>query len=66
LKGDHAHSGFPEIAYARYAEALIKKGYKVARIEQTESVAMMEERVKSCRCLVILVAPVVWNSEPLL
>ncbi|XP_048728354.2 DNA mismatch repair protein Msh6-like isoform X2 [Ostrea edulis] len=47
MKGDHAHSGFPEIAYSRYADALIAKGYKVARIEQTETPDMMTERVKN-------------------
>ncbi|XP_054156482.1 DNA mismatch repair protein Msh6-like [Oppia nitens] len=46
MKGDYAHSGFPEKAYKRYADVLIQKGYKVARIEQTETPAMMEERVK--------------------
>ncbi|XP_074656040.1 DNA mismatch repair protein Msh6-like isoform X2 [Tubulanus polymorphus] len=46
MKGNHAHCGFPEIGYARYAETLVQKGYKVARIEQTETPAMMEERCK--------------------
>ena len=44
--GETAHAGFPEVAYARYAATLVEKGYKVARIEQTETPAMMEERVK--------------------
>ncbi|KAL3225582.1 hypothetical protein MRX96_025748, partial [Rhipicephalus microplus] len=44
--GDFAHSGFPEIAYGRYSEALIQKGYKVARVEQTETPQMMEERCR--------------------
>ena len=34
---DVAHSGFPEVAFERYAEVLINLGYKVARIEQTET-----------------------------
>ncbi|XP_064652331.1 DNA mismatch repair protein Msh6-like [Lineus longissimus] len=46
MKGNHAHSGFPEIAYGRYADILVQKGYKVARIEQTESVDAMQERCK--------------------
>lgn len=46
MKGDFAHSGFPEIAYGRYSEALIQKGYKVARVEQTETPLMMEERCR--------------------
>lgn len=28
MKGDFAHSGFPEIAFGRYAQTLIQKGYK--------------------------------------
>ena len=46
MKGETAHAGFPEVAYSRYAATLVEKGYKVARIEQTETPAMMEERVK--------------------
>jgi len=46
MRGDVAHAGFPEVAYSRYAATLVEKGYKVARIEQTETPAMMEERVK--------------------
>lgn len=47
MKGDHAHAGFPEIAYGRYSAALIEKGYRVARVEQTENPSMMEERCKN-------------------
>lgn len=47
MKGDYAHSGFPEIAYGRYADTLVQKGYKVARIEQTETPEMMTERCKN-------------------
>ncbi|CAI9720918.1 mismatch repair Msh6 [Octopus vulgaris] len=46
MKGDYAHSGFPEIAYGRYSDLLVQKGYKVARVEQTETPDMMTERVK--------------------
>ena len=46
MRGETAHAGFPEVAYSRYAATLVEKGYKVARIEQTETPAMMEERVK--------------------
>lgn len=46
MKGDYAHSGFPEIAYGRYADTLVQKGYKVARVEQTETPEIMNERVK--------------------
>ena len=89
MKGSFAHSGFPEIAFSRYAQTLVQKGYKyvhlvcvfvcvylfvclfvfiylfvclciftclfvcvfvccfrVARVEQTETPQMVEERVK--------------------
>lgn len=45
-QGDYAHSGFPEISYGRYSDLLIQKGFKVARIEQTETPEMMNERLK--------------------
>jgi len=47
MKGDDtkpAHAGFPEVSYEKYARILIDKGYKVMRIEQTETPAMMEDR----------------------
>ncbi|XP_054714457.1 DNA mismatch repair protein Msh6-like [Uloborus diversus] len=47
MKGEFAHSGFPEIAYGRFSECLVQKGYKVARVEQTETPQMMEERCKN-------------------
>ena len=28
MRGDFAHSGFPEIAYGRYSQSLVDKGYK--------------------------------------
>jgi DNA mismatch repair protein MSH6 len=46
FQGDNAHSGFPEIAYGRFSNSLIVKGYKVARVEQTETPEMMGERCK--------------------
>ena len=46
MKGDYAHSRFPEIANSWYAQSLVQKGYKVARVEQTETPSMMEERAK--------------------
>ena len=49
FQGDYAHSGFPEIAYGRYADTLVQKGYKVARIEQTETPEMMNERCKNSK-----------------
>lgn len=38
--------GFPEIAYGRFSSTLVEKGYKVARIEQTETPDMMNERCR--------------------
>ncbi len=46
MKKDYAHCGFPEAAFQRYANVLIEKGHKVARIEQTETPKMMEARCK--------------------
>jgi DNA mismatch repair protein MSH6 len=47
MKGGDAHAGFPEIAYGRMSEALVEKGYRVARVEQTETPAMLAERKKT-------------------
>jgi DNA mismatch repair protein MSH6 len=44
MKGTKAHSGFPEVAYGKQAAALVAKGYRVARIEQTETPDMLKER----------------------
>lgn len=45
-QGDFAHTGFPEVAYGKYSVALVERGYKVARVEQTETPDMMAERYK--------------------
>lgn len=47
MKGEKAHSGFPEIAYAKFASVLVDRGYRVARVEQTETPEMMKERNKN-------------------
>lgn len=47
MKGNWAHSGFPEIGFARFSDVLVQKGYKVARVEQTETPEMMEARCKT-------------------
>ncbi|CAH2095409.1 unnamed protein product [Euphydryas editha] len=47
MKGEFAHSGFPESAYSRMASTLVSKGYKVVRVEQTETPDMMQERCKN-------------------
>lgn len=44
MRGEFAHSGFPEIGYGRFSGSLIEKGYKVARVEQTENPDMMTQR----------------------
>ncbi|NXO76777.1 MSH6 protein, partial [Sitta europaea] len=47
MKGTWAHSGFPETAFGRFSDVLVQKGYKVARVEQTETPEMMEARCRS-------------------
>lgn len=47
MKGNWAHSGFPEIGFGRFSDVLVQKGYKVARVEQTETPEMMEARCKT-------------------
>ncbi|KAA8583923.1 DNA mismatch repair protein Msh6 [Etheostoma spectabile] len=47
MKGTWAHSGFPEIGFGRFSDVLVQKGYKVARVEQTETPEMMEARCKN-------------------
>ena len=49
FQGEFAHVGFPEIAYGRFSATLIEKGYKVARVEQTETPDMMNERCKQSK-----------------
>ncbi|VDP43056.1 unnamed protein product [Schistosoma mattheei] len=43
MKGNFAHCGFPEVAFPRMADQLVRK---IARIEQTESIDAMNERCK--------------------
>ena len=42
-----AHVGFPEVGLKKYIDQLVEMGFKVARIEQTETPAMMESRCRS-------------------
>ncbi|KAF2882315.1 hypothetical protein ILUMI_23880 [Ignelater luminosus] len=49
MRGEFAHSGFPESAYGRMASSLVEQGFKVARVEQTETPEMMAERCKTTR-----------------
>ncbi|EDW70562.1 probable DNA mismatch repair protein Msh6 [Drosophila virilis] len=46
MRGEFAHSGFPEISFDKMSSILIDRGYKVARVEQTETPDMMTERCK--------------------
>lgn len=46
MKGAVAHSGFPESAYGYMSAKLVSAGYKVARVEQTETPAMLAVRKK--------------------
>ncbi|KAI1894508.1 hypothetical protein AGOR_G00116520 [Albula goreensis] len=47
MRGTWAHSGFPEIGFSRFSDGLVQKGYKVARVEQTETPEMMEARCRT-------------------
>lgn len=49
MKGNFPHCGFPEQAYDKMVTQLIEKGYKVARVEQTETPSQMEERVNKTK-----------------
>lgn len=44
MKGETAHAGFPEAAYSKFSNILVNKGYRVARVEQTETPQQMKER----------------------
>lgn len=46
MRGEFAHSGFPEQSFNRMAGSLVERGYKIARVEQTETPDMMLERTK--------------------
>mmetsp|Transcript_2807 Transcript_2807/g.6532 ORF Transcript_2807/g.6532 Transcript_2807/m.6532 type:complete len:1165 (-) Transcript_2807:166-3660(-) len=44
MGGKRRHTGFPEKAFDRYAADLVRLGYKVARVEQTETPQQLAER----------------------
>ena len=46
MKGTLAHAGFPEAAYDKMLSKLVDAGYKVARVEQTETPDGLKERKK--------------------
>ncbi|XP_067642764.1 probable DNA mismatch repair protein Msh6 [Eurosta solidaginis] len=47
MRGEFAHAGSPEVSFDKMSTILIDRGYKVARVEQTETTEMMSERCKS-------------------
>lgn len=49
MRGIAAHSGFPEAAYGVMSGKLVNLGYKVARVEQTESPEQLAIRKKSVK-----------------
>jgi DNA mismatch repair protein MSH6 len=49
MKGIVAHCGFPEISYGQFSNRLVSAGYKVARVEQTETPAQLAERKRTHR-----------------
>ena len=48
MKGHLAHAGFPEISYGTMADQLCRAGFKVARVEQTETPEQLKVRKKAC------------------
>ncbi len=46
MKGTLAHAGFPEAAYDKMLTKLVDAGYRVARVEQTETPDALKERKK--------------------
>eukprot|EP00924_Labyrinthula_sp_SR-Ha-C_P003139 augustus_masked-scaffold_15-processed-gene-0.44-mRNA-1 protein AED:0.36 eAED:0.36 QI:0/-1/0/1/-1/1/1/0/1026 len=52
MKGELAHCGFPELAFGKFCNLLVDKGFSVARVEQTETPEMMKKRTgKSSGCV---------------
>eukprot|EP01138_Halocafeteria_seosinensis_P012515 gb/GECG01012788.1/.p1 GENE.gb/GECG01012788.1/~~gb/GECG01012788.1/.p1 ORF type:complete len:1600 (+),score=274.54 gb/GECG01012788.1/:1-4800(+) len=46
MKGFQAHAGFPESAYGRFSEQLVDRGFRISRVEQTETPQELAERKK--------------------
>ena len=49
MRGKFAHCGFPEMRFDHFASMLVNKGYKVARVEQTETQEANKQRVKESK-----------------
>jgi len=45
--GNFLHCGFPEASREVYEKRLVSRGYKVARIEQTETPSELTDRNKN-------------------
>jgi DNA mismatch repair protein MSH6 len=46
MRGAQGHSGFPETSYGKFANILVQRGYRVMRIEQTETPKALAESNK--------------------
>ncbi|CAG9467722.1 unnamed protein product [Pedinophyceae sp. YPF-701] len=44
MRGDQPHAGFPEVNYHAHAEMLVRAGYRVVVVEQTETPQQLAER----------------------
>ncbi|KAI3415702.1 hypothetical protein GPALN_005293 [Globodera pallida] len=44
MRGKQAHCGFPEIGYGKFSDQLVNRGFKVARVEQTETPQQLADR----------------------
>jgi DNA mismatch repair protein MSH6 len=49
MRGVQGHSGFPETSYGKFANILVQRGYRVMRIEQTETPKALAEWNKKNR-----------------
>ncbi|XP_036325707.1 probable DNA mismatch repair protein Msh6 [Rhagoletis pomonella] len=49
MRGEFAHAGSPEVSFDKMSSVLVDRGYKVARVEQTETTEMMSERCKKIK-----------------
>lgn len=47
MAGSRLHTGFPEKSMQKYMDILRERGYRIARVEQTESNTARQERVRS-------------------
>lgn len=47
MKAKRPHSGFPEVAFDKYAQQLVALGYKVGRVDQVETPEMLAARNKN-------------------